>query len=89
TVADIDAFAVHPGGPRVIESTAEALGLPDDKVAHSQAVLRERGNMSSTTLPHIWARMLADDTLPAGALVASIAFGPGLTVVGNVMRKGA
>ena len=88
TVADVDAFAVHPGGPRVIESTAEALGLPDGKVTHSQDVLRERGNMSSTTLPHIWAAMLADDALPAGALVASVAFGPGLTVVGNVMRKG-
>ncbi len=87
-VADVDAFAVHPGGPRVIESTAEALGLPDEKVAHSQAVLRERGNMSSTTLPHIWARMLADEALPDGALVASVAFGPGLTVVGNLMRKG-
>ena len=87
-VADVDAFAVHPGGPRVIESTAEALGLPDGKVTHSQDVLRERGNMSSTTLPHIWAAMLADDALPAGALVASVAFGPGLTVVGNVMRKG-
>ena len=87
-VADVAAFAVHPGGPRVIESTAEALGLTDVQVADSHAVLRTRGNMSSTTLPHIWARMLADETLPAGALVASVAFGPGLTVVGNVMRKG-
>ena len=88
TVGDVAAFAVHPGGPRVIESTAEALGLSDASVAHSHAVLRARGNMSSTTLPHIWARMLADEALPAGALVASVAFGPGLTVVGNVMRKG-
>ena len=87
-VEDVAAFAVHPGGPRVIESTAEALGLPDEKVVHSQAVLRERGNMSSTTLPHIWARMLDDDALPDGALVASVAFGPGLTVVGNLLRKG-
>ena len=88
TVEDVAAFAVHPGGPRVIESTATALGLTDVQTADSHAVLRERGNMSSTTLPHIWARMLADDALPAGALVASVAFGPGLTVVGNVMRKG-
>ena len=87
-VEDVAAFAVHPGGPRVIESTAEALGLADETVTHSQAVLRERGNMSSTTLPHIWARMLADEALPDGALVASVAFGPGLTVVGNVLRKG-
>ena len=87
-VSDVDAFAVHPGGPRVIESTADALGLSEASVAHSQAVLRERGNMSSTTLPHIWSRLLADDALPAGALVASVAFGPGLTVVGNLLQKG-
>ena len=86
-VDDVDVFAVHPGGPRVIESTASALGIEDDKVAHSQAVLRDRGNMSSTTLPHIWERVAADDAVPPGALVCSVAFGPGLTVAGNLMRK--
>ena len=86
-VGDVDVFAVHPGGPRVIESTAEALGLEDAAVRHSQAVLRDRGNMSSTTLPHIWERIAADDTVPSGALVCSVAFGPGLTVAGNLMRK--
>ena len=88
-VADVDLFAVHPGGPRVIESTAEALGLDDDRVRHSQAVLRDRGNMSSTTLPHIWAGIAADGDVPDGALVCSVAFGPGLTVAVNLLRKGA
>ncbi|MEM1114977.1 MAG: 3-oxoacyl-[acyl-carrier-protein] synthase III C-terminal domain-containing protein [Bacteroidota bacterium] len=87
-IEDVDLFAVHPGGPRVIESTAEALGLADDRVRHSQAVLRDRGNMSSTTLPHIWAAIADDDDVPAGALVCSVAFGPGLTVTGNLLRKG-
>ncbi|MDT0632840.1 3-oxoacyl-[acyl-carrier-protein] synthase III C-terminal domain-containing protein [Rubrivirga litoralis] len=87
-VDDLDVLAVHPGGPRVIESTAEALGVGEDRVRHSQGVLRERGNMSSTTLPHIWDRVLQDDDVPAGALVGSVAFGPGLTVTGNLLRKG-
>jgi len=86
-VADVDVFAVHPGGPRVIEQTAEALGLADDTVRHSQEVLRMRGNMSSTTLPHIWARIAEDDTVVEGDLVCSIAFGPGLTATANLMRK--
>ena len=88
-VADVGVFAVHPGGPRVIESTAEALALPDGAVRHSQEVLRTRGNMSSTTLPHIWAAIAADDAVAEGALVASVAFGPGLTVAMNLLRKGA
>ena len=82
---DVGAFAIHPGGPRVIEQTAEALGLADEAVRHSQAVLRERGNMSSTTLPHIWARIAADASV-AGAFVCSVAFGPGLTATANLMR---
>ena len=88
-VADVEVFAVHPGGPRVIEQTAEALGLADDTVRHSQAVLRVRGNMSSTTLPHIWARIAEDEAVAEGDLVCSIAFGPGLTATANLMRKGA
>ena len=88
TVGDLDLLAVHPGGPRVIESTADALGVDGPRVRHSQGVLRDRGNMSSTTLPHIWDRILQDDDVPAGALVGSVAFGPGLTVTGNLLRKG-
>ena len=86
-VPDVDVWAVHPGGPRVIESTAEALGVDDDRARHSHAVLRDRGNMSSTTLPHIWDRIARDESVPPGALVASVAFGPGLTVAANLMRK--
>ena len=85
-ISDVGAFAIHPGGPRVIEQTAEALGLSDEAVHHSQAVLRERGNMSSTTLPHIWERIAADASVTAGTFVCSVAFGPGLTATANLMR---
>ena len=73
----------------MIESTAGALGLDGDRVHHSQEVLRERGNMSSTTLPHIWDRIAQDPAVEDGDLVCSVAFGPGLTVASMLMRKGA
>lgn len=85
--SDVVVWAVHPGGPRVIEQTAEALALTDDQTRHSRDVLRARGNMSSTTLPHIWEAVADDEAVPAGALVASLAFGPGLTAVASLMRK--
>jgi predicted naringenin-chalcone synthase len=88
TPADVPHFAIHPGGPSVIESTAEALGIGEDRVPHSQAVLRERGNMSSATLPHIWKKMTEDPAVKEGDLICSIAFGPGLTVTGNLLRRG-
>ncbi len=87
TVPDVDVWAIHPGGPRVIESTAEALGVDEDRTRHSHEILRQRGNMSSTTLPHIWDLIARDDAVPSGALVGSVAFGPGLTVAANLMRK--
>jgi predicted naringenin-chalcone synthase len=85
-VADVAAWAVHPGGSRVIERVAAALALPDEAVRHSRRVLFERGNMSSATIPHVWAAMLSDEALPPGALVGSVAFGPGLTVVMSLMQ---
>jgi predicted naringenin-chalcone synthase len=80
-------FAVHPGGPRIIDSVQELLGLCPTQVRVSRALLFERGNMSSATLPHVWERMLATPEIPAGTLVASLAFGPGLTIAGAVFRK--
>ena len=88
TPHDVPHFAIHPGGPSVIESTAEALGIGAEKVPHSQAVLHARGNMSSATLPHIWKLMADDPAVAEGDLICSIAFGPGLTVTGNLMRRG-
>jgi predicted naringenin-chalcone synthase len=81
-------FAVHPGGPRIIDKVAGLLELSPAQVAASRAVLRDHGNMSSATLPHIWARIAADASVESGSLVTSLAFGPGLTVYGAVLRKG-
>ncbi|MBV8761211.1 MAG: naringenin-chalcone synthase [Deltaproteobacteria bacterium] len=78
-------FAVHPGGPRIIDGVQRTLELSDAQVAESRAVLRDHGNMSSATLPHVWQRL--DRQLAPGTLVASLAFGPGLTVCGGLFEK--
>lgn len=80
-------FAVHPGGPRIIDQVAAQLELGPGQIEASRGVLRDCGNMSSATLPHIWARIAADPAVAAGTLVTSLAFGPGLTVYGAVLRK--
>ena len=80
-------FAVHPGGPRIIELSQKILGLQPWQVAASRHVLREYGNMSSATLPHIWQRVLLDKSIPDGTLVASLGAGPGLTLSGMLFRK--
>jgi predicted naringenin-chalcone synthase len=50
-------------------------------------VLFERGNMSSATLPHIWAKILSEAGVRSGTPVVNLAFGPGLTVVGAIFMK--
>lgn len=80
-------FAVHPGGPRIIDQVKDSLELSEESVRHSRAVLRDRGNMSSATLPHIWKRLLDDPQIPAGGRVFSYAFGPGLTVAAVLLEK--
>ncbi|TMQ21153.1 MAG: naringenin-chalcone synthase [Deltaproteobacteria bacterium] len=80
-------FAVHPGGPKIIDRVREVLELSEAQVEISRAVLFDHGNMSSATLPHIWQRMLDDRAIARGALIPSLAFGPGLTMCGALLEK--
>lgn len=82
-------FAIHPGGPRIIDQIQQVLGLHDDQVAHSRDILRRYGNMSSATLPHVWESMLNDREIPPGTKIFSLAFGPGITIAGNLLEKTA
>ncbi len=80
-------FALHPGGPKIIDSIRDLLRLDETQIATSRAVLFERGNMSSATLPHIWAQLSSDAAIKANTLIVSLAFGPGLTIAGALFRK--
>lgn len=79
-LSEVDAWAVHPGGRSVLDRVQSGVGLPEEAMAHSRAVLRDYGNISSATILFILQRILVDDTLPDGARVAGLCFGPGLTV---------
>jgi predicted naringenin-chalcone synthase len=81
------AFAIHPGGPKVIDVLQAALELSDAQVAASRQVLFRYGNMSSATLPHIWMNLLGENGVPRGTHVVSLAFGPGLTIAAALMVK--
>lgn len=78
-------FAIHPGGPKIIEVVQRHLQITDDQVRESKKVLYERGNMSSATLPHVWSEIL-NGSYPVGTKVISFAFGPGLTLFGSVFE---
>ncbi len=75
-VQDIQSWAIHPGGPRVVQSVLEALELPASAADASAAVLAECGNMSSATVLFVLRRL---QQTGAAAPCVALAFGPGLT----------
>src|SRR3546814_19294536 len=48
--ADLDAYACHPGGAKVIAALEEVFGVPDGGFTAASGVLRALGNMSAVTV---------------------------------------
>lgn len=80
---DVQRYAVHPGGRRVLDATRDALRVEEDAMAASRSVLADYGNMSSATILFVLDRALDGAT---GPLVA-LGFGPGLTLEGAVFES--
>jgi predicted naringenin-chalcone synthase len=76
-IADMDLWAVHPGGRSVLDAVETTLGLPPAALTASREVLREFGNMSSATLLFVLERIMGRAT--PGERGCAMAFGPGLT----------
>jgi predicted naringenin-chalcone synthase len=83
--SDVDGWAVHPGGPRILDVVARELELPEQAMAASRATLAAHGNCSSPTV------LLVLDALRRAAdppgLVVMLAFGPGLTLYAALLDR--
>ncbi len=84
TKSKIDIWAIHPGGKAILEKLEKTLNLKKEDFKHSYDVLREYGNMSSSTIMFILKRILNDDKK---GKIFSVAFGPGLTVETGLLEK--
>lgn len=84
---DVAAWAVHPGGPRVLDVVADRLRLSDDDLAESTGILRDRGNCSSATLLLVLEQIARGRRLADGDHVVCLTFGPGLTLSAALLRK--
>lgn len=79
--ADIDLYAIHPGGIKILEACEQALGISKEHNKVSYSVLNDFGNMSSVTVLFVLERYLQQLTqADKGKKVLSCAFGPGITV---------
>lgn len=75
TPADVEHLLVHPGGVRVLDAVAEALGVDAARLATSLAVLDDCGNLSGPTVLVVLERHLAAGPPTGRGLV--VAMGPG------------
>ncbi|MDB1086597.1 type III polyketide synthase [Streptomyces sp. ACA25] len=89
-IPDVRSWAVHPGGPRILDTVEEQLALPPEALAASRAVLAEHGNCSSPTvllvLREVVRRPGPGEAPAPGTPVVAMAFGPGLTLYAALFR---
>ena len=79
-----NAWAIHPGGRKIVEEVQASLGLADSQVRSSFEVLSSCGNMSSGTILFVLDRELRRASQDS---VAALGFGPGLTMEGAVLSR--
>jgi alkylresorcinol/alkylpyrone synthase len=76
-LGDVDRWICHPGGPKVIEAIQSVLDLDEYALALTWRSLREVGNMSSTSVLHIFRDTLAQRPADPGQWGVLMAMGPG------------
>ena len=76
TIADIDRWLVHPGGPKVIEALERGLSLPDEALRLSWECLAEVGNISSASVLLILDKTLKGLQPKPGMYGMLMAMGP-------------
>jgi alpha-pyrone synthase len=83
---DIDYYAIHPGGMRILEACEQALGITKEQNEVSYSVLNDFGNMSSVTVMFVlreYMRRLTQED--KGKTMLACAFGPGITMESMIL----
>ncbi len=75
-LSDVDRFACHPGGAKVITALERALSLDQGSLDHERNILSNYGNMSAPTALFVLDRLIKAG-LPRRTLLT--AMGPGFT----------
>lgn len=85
-LSDVKHWAVHPGGPKILDVVGDKLRLPAGALEPSYTVLRERGNCSSGTVLLVLEELMRSRSPAAGEYGVMLAFGPGLTMESMLVR---
>jgi alkylresorcinol/alkylpyrone synthase len=75
--SDLKSFVLHTGGPKVLDASAEALGLHNGQLDASWDCLRKVGNLSSASVLCVLEDVMKNRRPEPGALGLLAAMGPG------------
>ncbi len=79
TLSEINNWAIHPGGKKIVDTIKKQLELSDADTAASYKILNEYGNMSSPTILFVLNELM-EQQHTTGETIFSIGFGPGLSI---------
>ena len=86
-VEDIDAWAVHPGGPAILRGVQGGLELPNEKMSASWNVLKNYGNMSSASVWFALEEIFQEKKNSAAEHILALTFGPGISMEQILLKK--
>ncbi|KAK3002652.1 hypothetical protein RJ639_019956 [Escallonia herrerae] len=80
-------WAVHPGGPAILNRLESTLGLKSKKLECSRRTLMDYGNVSSNTIIYVMEYMREELKRGGEEWGLALAFGPGITFEGILLRS--
>ena len=75
--SDLKSFVLHTGGPKVLDASADALGLHNGELKASWDCLRKVGNLSSASVLCVLEDVMKNRRPEPGTLGLLAAMGPG------------
>ena len=84
--ADVDAWLLHPGGPRILKALEASLSVSQELTRWSWSSMTEFGNTSSAAIFDVMFRYFEEDP-PGHTWVVLAAFGPGVSIELILLRS--
>ncbi|WP_305082718.1 MULTISPECIES: type III polyketide synthase [unclassified Nocardia] len=75
----LDFYAIHAGGPRILDDLSKYLDVDGHMFRHSRATLAEYGNIASAVVFDALRRVFGENHVAEGAPGLIAGFGPGIT----------
>lgn len=82
---NIDYFAIHPGGKKIVQAVESALNIQKSQIRATYDTLKHYGNMSSVSVLFV-LKNIFNHLSTENQNILAMAFGPGLTIESALLK---